>query len=158
MNKRATRWGAAAAAVLLSTSAIAGSRDAAPHSGLSPAEVVRCQMDALRSNGVDDEGIATAFRFASPANKRATGPLPRFVHMIKHSPYRVMLHPRLVEYGAPLVEDDRAELRVSLLTQNYLAVAFRFYLSKQSHPECEGCWMTDAVTVEDARPLPGVQT
>ena len=54
--------------------------------------------------------------------------------------------------------EDQAQLRVSVLTSNYLAVAFRFYLSRQSHAECEGCWMTDAVMVEDVARLPGVES
>lgn len=142
----------------LAAPAAAESADASPNSSLSPEQVVRCQMEALRSNGSDDNGIAIAFRFASPSNKRVTGPLPRFIHMIKHSPYRVMLGPRLIEYGEVEVVEDQARLQVSVLTPDYVAVAFRFYLSRQTHAECNGCWMTDGVTVESARQLPGVNT
>jgi hypothetical protein len=136
----------------------ADSLDAAPHRSLSPEQVVRCQMEALRSNDNGDNGIAAAFRFASPGNKQATGPLPRFIHMIKHSPYSVMLDPQLIEYGDVQIADNRAQLQVSVLSVDYVAIAFRFYLSRQTHAGCDGCWMTDGVTVEGARQLPGVKT
>ena len=145
-------------AVTLPVVAAADSLDASPNSVLTPEEVVRCQMEALSSNDATDKGIAIAFRFASPSNKKVTGPLPRFIHMIKHSPYSVMLDPRLIEYGEVEVVGDKAQLPVSVLTTDYIAVAFRFYLSRQTHADCDGCWMTDGVTVEDARQIPGVRT
>lgn len=140
------------------TSATADTLDASPHRSLSPEQVVRCQMEALGSNDSGDNGIATAFRFASPSNKEMTGPLPRFIHMIKHSPYSVMLDPQLIEYGDIEIVDDQAQLPVSVLTADFVAVAFRFYLSRQTHADCDGCWMTDGVTVERASKLPGVKT
>lgn len=143
---------------VFSAGATADSLDASPNSTLTPEQVVRCQMEALSSNDATDKGIAIAFRFASPSNKEVTGPLPRFIHMIKHSPYSVMLDPRLIEYGEVEVAGDKAQLPVSVLTADYIAVAFRFYLSRQTHADCDGCWMTDGVTVEDARQLPGVRT
>ena len=142
----------------LVTNAAAGSLDASPHHSLSPEQVVRCQMEALSNDEGGDQGIAVAFRFASPDNKQVTGPLPRFVHMIKNSPYSVMLDPHLIEYGDVQVDDDKAQLQVSVLSADYVAVAFRFYLSRQTHAACDGCWMTDGVTVESARRLPGVKT
>jgi len=142
----------------LFTGVMAASLDASPNSTLSPEQVVRCQMESLSSNDQQDNGIATAFRFASPSNREVTGPLPRFIRMIKNSPYSVMLDPQLVEYGELEIVDDRAQLQVSVLTADYVAVAFRFYLSRQEHTGCEGCWMTDGVTVEGARKLPGVKT
>ncbi len=158
MRKKITGVAVALITAMLCAGASADSQDASPNSALTPEQVVRCQMEALSSNDASDKGIAIAFRFASPSNKEVTGPLPRFIHMIKHSPYSVMLDPRLIEYGEVEVVGDKAQLPVSVLTTDYIAVAFRFYLSRQTHADCDGCWMTDGVTVEDARQLPGVRT
>lgn len=158
MSAKLSRLCAVLLPALLLAGAQAESLDASPHRSLTPEQVVRCQMEALSSNDSSDQGIAVAFRFASPGNKEVTGPLPRFIHMIKHSPYRVMLRPRLIEYGDVEIVGDRAQLPVSVLSADYVAVAFRFYLSRQTHAACAGCWMTDGVTVEDARQLPGVRT
>ena len=148
----------AIAAVLFSTAVWAESSATHPNAELAPEEVVRCQMQALGANDEQDNGIAIAFRFASPANKRVTGPLTRFIDMIKNSAYSVMLDYELIEYGEVDVRDDRASLPVRVLTSDFLAVEFRFFLSRQTHAECDGCWMTDAVNVVDVRRVPGLKT
>ena len=56
-----------------------------PDPALSPGDVVRIQLEALRRNDEQDRGIAVAFRFASPANRTNTGPLSRFIAMIKEA-------------------------------------------------------------------------
>ena len=70
-----------------------------PDSTFSPSEVVRVQLEALRHNDEQDRGIAVAFRFASPANRGNTGPLSRFIAMIKEGPYALMLGFREAAYG-----------------------------------------------------------
>lgn len=122
-----------------------------PSHELSPARVVQIQLEALRHNDEDDHGIEVAFRFASPANKRNTGPLPRFIRMIKEGPYRLMLQFRAADYDEPEVVGRRARQRVTLVGDTG-AIAYTFYLSRQSEGPCIECWMTDAVTVE---PLAG---
>ena len=118
-----------------------------PGPELSPEEVVRIQLEALRSNDASDHGIAVCFRFASPANKANTGPLSRFTHMIKDGVYRLMLEYRQIDYEPIQVVDDVARQRVTL-TGSTTAVTYVFFLSKQAQPDCDGCWMTDAVSVE----------
>ncbi|MSV29914.1 MAG: hypothetical protein EXQ52_14390 [Bryobacterales bacterium] len=69
--------------LVLSGAAVLMGQDPGP--ALTPAEVVRTQITALRNNDKPrkDAGIATAFRFASPGNRAATGPLDRFILMVK---------------------------------------------------------------------------
>ena len=121
-----------------------------PQPGLSPGEVVRIQLEALRHNDEQDRGIEVAFRFASPANRENTGPLPRFIRMIKQGPYALMLGFRGASYGTVEVREDRARQRVTL-TGPRARVSYWFYLSRQSKAPCAGCWMTDAVFVEQVR-------
>ena len=49
-----------------------------PHPSLKPLDVVRIVMNALQRNdaGGANNGIAITYKFASPANRRMTGPLP----------------------------------------------------------------------------------
>ena len=58
---------------------------------LTPEQVVRIQLEALRSNGENGKGFEVCYRFASPSNKAYTGPLPRFARMIENSAYSLML-------------------------------------------------------------------
>ena len=73
---------------------------AVPSTDLTPIEVVRIQIAALQRNDDPyiDAGISLAFSFASPSNRRNTGPVNRFAHMIKES-YGVMLYHAQAEFS-----------------------------------------------------------
>ena len=116
---------------------------------LPPEEVVRIQLEALRRNDVENRGIDVAFRFASPANRVATGPLSRFAHMIRHGPYALMLNFARAAYGDVEVIGALARIRVTLVGEGG-AMAYVFYLSRQSDAPYENCWMTDRVAIEPA--------
>ena len=121
--------------------------DARPTPDLTSREVVRIQLESLRENDAADSGIEVAFRFASPANKAQTGPLPRFARMIAAGPYALMLDWRDVDYVEETVAEGKARQVVTLYGATD-AVRFVFYLSRQGPGEYEDCWMTDAVTIE----------
>ena len=63
-----------------------------PSPKLSPAEVVSAQLAALKNNDADDMGIRITFRFASPGNQAQTGPVDRFIAMLKNPAYRPMIN------------------------------------------------------------------
>ena len=119
-----------------------------PGPALSPEDVVSIQLEALRHNDSPsrDAGIATTFRFASPANRVATGPLDRFADLVKTSAYRAMIDHRRVERGPMHVEGDEARQRVVVWSATGARVAYMFFLSRQHGGPCDGCWMTDGVT------------
>ena len=119
----------------------------APNPALSPGQVVKIQLDALRANDTADTGIEIAFRFASPANKSNTGPLPRFASMIKQGVYALMLDYVDAEYEPVEIVGTRARQKVTLIGTAQV-VTYVFYLSRQKDAVCDGCWMTDAVGVE----------
>jgi hypothetical protein len=119
-------------------------RAPSPNPDLSPGEVVRLQLDALRRNGElgRDAGIATAFRFASTANRAATGPLERFAEMLKNSLYRPMLDHASAEFGPVQSEGDVARVQVVLFGRKGEVAAYDFTLSRD---EETACWLTDGV-------------
>ena len=118
-----------------------------PDPTLSPTQVIRIQLEALRHNDERDRGIAVAFRFASPANRANTGPLSRFVAMIENGPYALMLSFRDATYGPVETVANQARQRVTL-TGARASMTYWFYLSRQSEAPYEDCWMTDAVYIE----------
>ena len=115
-----------------------------PNPDLSPMEVVRLQLDALRRNGElgGDVGIAVAFGFASPANRAVTGPLPRFVGMLKNPLYRPMIDHASARFGPVQVNGDVARLQAVLFGRSGEVAAYDFTLSKDAET---GCWLTDGV-------------
>jgi hypothetical protein len=118
-----------------------------PHPGRAPGDVVRIQLNALAKNDnpYKDAGIETTFRFASPANKQATGPLSRFIRMLYNPLYSPMLDNQAASYGDLIVEGDRARQPVILMTADDQRVGYMFFLSKQKGGPFDQCWMTDSV-------------
>ena len=123
-----------------------------PNPDLSPGEVIKIQVEALQNNDSQDKGIEITFRFASPANKRVTGPLNRFRRLVKNPPYSPMLNHKIAEYGPLEISGNKATQRVTIIEANGSATVYLFSLSKQSTSPCKGCWMTDSVTIVPVKP------
>lgn len=138
-------------AALLLTRLGGGAPDPEPSPDLTPAEVIRIQVEALGANDTPepDAGIAAAFRFASPSNRAATGPLPRFTAMVKGG-YPDMLTFASAEYGELRVDGDEAAQRVTLVQPDGTRTAYVFGLSRQTGGPYDRCWMTDAVIPQAA--------
>lgn len=122
-----------------------------PSPDLSPSEVVRVQVQALGANDTPEEGagIRAAFNFASPSNREATGPLPRFQTLFDNPAYRPMLNHQFAEYSDVQRKGDMARVGVILVTADGERVGYLFQLTLQSRPPYENCWMTDAVVPID---------
>ena len=118
-----------------------------PDPSLSPQDVVSIQIEALRNNDIPyaDRGIEVTFNFASPANKRVTGPLDRFKVMVRNPNYGPMINHRSARYENLMVEGDFARMDVILNSKKGDYLGYRFILSRQHGNEYEGSWMTDAV-------------
>lgn len=127
-------------------------RDSSPSPDLTPREVVQIQLHAFGNNNGEDEGIEIGFRFASPGNRRRTGPLSRFASMLKGPAYGLMLEHDRAEYAQLLVREERALQRVRLVRGETVAV-YDFYLRRQNDGDCRGCWMTEAVYLSGAGTL-----
>lgn len=117
-----------------------------PSPDLSPGQVVRIQLEALRRNDdpAPDAGIATAFGFASEGNRRATGPLRRFARMLRNSLYAPMIDHASAEFGPVHSEGTVARLQVVLFGGGGEVAAYDFTLWKDGNT---GCWLTDGVAL-----------
>ena len=137
--------------VIILALAVAGSPVAAAQAGpspdLEPRAVIGIVLEALAhpDRPEPDAGIARTFRFASPANRAQTGPLPRFIRLVRNPVYAPLLgHQRAVR-GELVRDDGRARERVRVIAADGSTAAFVFVLARQASGPCEGCWMTDAV-------------
>ncbi|CCC40411.1 DUF4864 domain-containing protein [Haloquadratum walsbyi] len=127
-----------------------------PESTYDAEEVIAIQLSAFADNDspVPDAGIKTAYNFASPANRRATGPFDQFRQMVQNNRYAPMIDHNEAVTG-PLEQDgDSAQQRVTLTGEDGQTVTYRFGVSKyESTPEDEtipepNCWLTDRVLRE----------
>ncbi len=119
-----------------------------PDPSLSPQDVVSIQIEALQHNDTpyEDRGIEVTFNFASPMNKRMTGPLERFKAMVRNPVYGPMIDHRSAEYQNVKVEGDFAQVDVILESKDGQFLGYRFMLSRQRGNQYEGSWMTSAVS------------
>ncbi|MEF8790445.1 MAG: DUF4864 domain-containing protein [Haloarculaceae archaeon] len=121
-----------------------------PDPSHGPERVVGIQLEALTDNDdpFENAGIGTAYNFASPANRRATGPLDRFVRMVEGPRYAPMIDHVEAVTGPMERDGNRAEQRATLTGPEGRTVTYRFRLSVGSGGPFEGCWLTDRVVVD----------
>jgi hypothetical protein len=121
-----------------------------PDGSYGPGEVVDIQLEALATNDdpFENAGIGTAYNFASPANRRSTGPFDRFVRMVTGPKYGPMVDH--VEATTGPVEHDgaTAEQWVTLTGPGGRTVTYVFGLSNERTGDLDGCWLTDRVLVD----------
>jgi hypothetical protein len=121
--------------------------DLHPDPKLSPQEIVEFQLAALRANDVPaaDAGIERTFRFASPANKAATGPLEHFTVMVHGSQYSSLINAMEGSVAKVVIRDSKAQVLARVVSAGGSEVYYVFLLSKQTEGEYINCWMTDGV-------------
>ena len=120
--------------------------NAYPEPKLKPNDVVRLQLLAMQQNDDSNFGIEVTFRFASPSNKIQTGPLKRFIRLVRNPSYRPLLNHINATFLELTVEEVFAVQDVIITTSNGERIGYRFRLSIQKGPLYPGCWMTDSVT------------
>jgi len=119
--------------------------NAYPEPELKPNDVVKLQLLAMQQNDDSDFGIEVTFRFASPSNKIQTGPLKRFIRLVRNPSYRPLLNHINATFLELNIEEDFAVQDVIITTSNGERIGYRFRLSIQKGPLYPGCWMTDSV-------------
>ncbi len=132
-------------ALLLALCAPAWAQEPTPN--LTPRQVVEAQLAAMQHNDEPepDAGIRTAFRFASPSNRETTGPVERFIEMVKQPGYDALLNHRQSSLSPTTQKGDQARIKVHLIDAKGKESAFVWILSKQTVSPYKGCWMTDSV-------------
>lgn len=119
--------------------------DVKPVPELSPAEVVLIQLTAFKENNSEDEGIALAYRFASPRNKRITGDVENFANIIRREPYSPILYNADFELGPVENSGSLAFVAVRVDQSDNSSKGYLFVLSLQNGGEYDKCWLTDGV-------------
>lgn len=132
--------------------------DAHPSPELSSRDVVRYQLLALQhaDQPAPNAGIEIAFRFASPQNRQHTGPIERFITIVRAPGYAPMIHCDRFEISdGDEVEVDGRRLAQHLViihaadgsTPHYLFQLRRQPTAGPGEPanEYADCWMVESV-------------
>ncbi len=128
-----------------------------PSVDLGPGDVVKIVIQALSRNDEPhgNAGIETTYNFASPSNKANTGPLARFIRMVKAPPYGIMVDHAESEFSEVVLMGYKAYQMVRLVAADGRVEIFAFRLSKQRDGEFKDMWMTDAVWPVATEAVPG---
>jgi hypothetical protein len=121
-----------------------------PDPSHDPDDVVSILLSALATNDDphEDAGIQTAYNFASPANRRALGPLEEFSRMVRGRRYRPLIDHEEAVAGPVEYDGDEAEQLVTVTGPGGRTITYAFGLSRAPSGQFEGCWVTDRVLVE----------
>jgi hypothetical protein len=92
-----------------------------------------------------DPGIARTVRFASPSNKELTGPLEKFVSIVKSPVYSPMVNNLASSIVGSQIEGDHAKVAIKVTPEKGPRFTYLFVLTKQHEGEFSDCWMTDSV-------------
>ena len=119
-----------------------------PDPALAPEEVVAIQLTALQTNNAErtDDGIEQTWVFAHPNNKRMTGPLPRFAHMVKGPQYNMLLNHRTHQIEEALRAENQASFNVTIVSKTGDAYECQWTVEQVTEGTQAGAWMTIAVT------------
>lgn len=139
------------ALLLLSRVAFVAAADAPklprPNAELQPGEIVEIVINALGKNDqpFPNAGIQTTFNFASPANRAFTGPLDRFVTLVKGPIYGQMVNHLDSTLSQVVVEDGKAICLVQIVDTENETAYYAFRLELQQEGDYAGMWLTEAV-------------
>jgi|TARA_B110000037_G_scaffold150602_1_gene169887 hypothetical protein len=119
-----------------------------PNPKLQPKNVVEIQLQSLQRNDepIPDAGIIQTWAFAHPNNRIMTGPIERFMLMIKSQNYKNMLNHRDHKIEPVLQTNDRSQFAVSITTSDDKKMTFKWELMKVQTGEFSGSWMTTSVS------------
>ena len=80
--------------IFISFTSILNAESIKPAKNLTPYDVVKIQLNALKNNNnpIEDSGIEQVWLFAHPDNKKVTGPYERFKVMIHGEQYKILLN------------------------------------------------------------------
>ena len=117
-----------------------------PTPQLTPEQVVKVVVAALAANDAADNGIRITFRFASPANQQVTGPIERFIPLVKNAAYAPLVNHKTAVVRELAVKGDQAAELVTVTDGAGHEAHYVFQLSKQHDAgPLKDCWMTDGV-------------
>ena len=120
-----------------------------PNNGIEPFQVVKIQLKSLKENDkpIKDNGITQTWEFAHPNNQKYTGPLNRFIDMLKGQSYRMLLNHidhKIIEVQ---LTNSIASYEVTVLDINKKYYKFNWQVEKyRKDGPLKGCWLTTMVS------------
>ena len=119
---------------------------AKPSKKLDPYDVVKIQLEALKNNDENDQGIRQTWLFAHPDNKKVTGPFARFRIMIYGQQYKHLINHSSHKIKLITNSSNTYVYRIEILSENKKLFFYEWHVQKGSDDNCKSCWFTSAVS------------
>ena len=117
-----------------------------PNKNLKPYDVVKIQLEALKNNSKNDEGIKQTWLFAHPDNKKITGPYERFRIMIYGQQYKYLINHDTHKINLLSNSLNTFIYRIEILTEEKKLFFYEWHVQKGTDDNCVSCWFTTAVS------------
>ena len=120
-----------------------------PNSGIEPYQVIKIQLRGLMKNNDPflDYGIKQTWEFAHTANKKYTGPLTKFIKMIKGDGYKMLLNHIENEIVQIFKSNDKYGFEVTILGKDKSYYKFQWVVEKYyKEGPLQDCWLTTSVS------------
>ena len=117
-----------------------------PNKKLEPYDVVKIQLEALKNNNENDNGIKQTWLFAHPDNKKITGPYERFRIMIYGEQYKFLLNHSSHKINLITNSANKFIYRIEILSDKKQLFFYEWHVQKGSDEKCKNCWFTSAVS------------
>mgnify|MGYP001432340282 CR=1 FL=1 len=118
-----------------------------PAENLSAYEVLKIQLNALKNNDDEDNGIRQTWLFAHPENKKMTGPYPRFRNMLYDVHYRILLNHYSHKIDLIMNTDNKFVYGVKVLSDDKKQFFYLWHVEKGKDQNCSDCWFTSGVSM-----------
>ena len=109
--------------------------------------MVKIQLQALKNNNKNDDGIKVTWLFAHPDNKKVTGPYERFRIMIYGQQYRQLLNHDSHKINLIMNSPNKYMFRIKILTKDKQLLFYEWHVQKATEENCIDCWFTTAVSI-----------
>ena len=120
-----------------------------PSIEIDPVKVVNIQLKGLMNNDKPskDHGIKQTWEFAHPLNKEYTGPLPRFISLIKSENYKMLINHLDSKIIAIFQSNNKYGFEVTILGNDKNYYKFQWVVEKYyNEGPLENCWLTTSVS------------
>ena len=120
-----------------------------PNNSIEPYQVLKIQLRSLKNNDnpYKDSGIIQTWEFAHPNNQKNTGPLNRFIVMLKGDSYKMLLNHKEHKIIEVKLTNSVASYEVTILDKNKLYHKFNWQVEKYTKDgTLKDCWLTTMVS------------
>ena len=120
-----------------------------PNIEIEPDQVVKIQLNGLMNNDEPNlnSGIKQTWEFAHPLNKKYTGPLARFINLLKSESYKMLINHLDSEIIEVFKSSNQYGFEITILGNDKKYYKFQWVVEKYyDEGPLKDCWLTTSVS------------